>query len=363
MILRTNSPQLSEHSTLVPTVLRGNAVRDALRSLLLVRGRGGRTTRSVADGIPTQSVGTRRLCATRGKIVVVSTLLAMGWTACRCHANANDEAEPAQQIGLADLPAYRTALSGKPTADDARPSDPPLEASFRDLWNRPAAFQGRRVIVEGRVERIFRQGSVGSFPPLAEIWVTAPSGDPFCLIVPQGTDATPALSPLPAQSKAREPQAESRPGLPPPRIAEPGTIVRFTGTFLKMVRYTAGDGARLAPLIVGNRPPLPAREAAPRSSGEGASRTPANQAIDARPAGSSLTRLLVLVLAVLAASLVGWRVLHGFAHRQRLRKQRAAPAASRRGRRPPAGIHRAMRRASSKPPGALEVTTCSRDAI
>ena len=34
-------------------------------------------------------------------------------------------------------------------------------------------------------------------------------------------------------------------------------MVRFTGTFLKTVRYAAGDGDRLAPLIVGDRPPEP----------------------------------------------------------------------------------------------------------
>ena len=34
--------------------------------------------------------------------------------------------------------------------------------------------------------------------------------------------------------------------------------MQFTGTFLKMIRYAAGDGARMAPLIVGDRPPGPA---------------------------------------------------------------------------------------------------------
>ena len=32
--------------------------------------------------------------------------------------------------------------------------------------------------------------------------------------------------------------------------------VRFTGTSLKMVRYAGGDGARLAPLVVGDRSPV-----------------------------------------------------------------------------------------------------------
>ena len=34
-------------------------------------------------------------------------------------------------------------------------------------------------------------------------------------------------------------------------------MVRFTGTFLKMVRYAGSDGPRLAPLIVGGQQPAP----------------------------------------------------------------------------------------------------------
>jgi hypothetical protein len=134
------------------------------------------------------------------------------------------------RLGLADLAGYRAALSGKATADDARAADPPARVHFRDLWNRPDAFRGRHVIVEGRVLRIFRQGPVGSFPALAEVWITSKSGDPFCLVSPQAGPTSIA-------------------------IPEPGQDVRFTGTFLKMVRYAANDGARLAPLVVGDRPP------------------------------------------------------------------------------------------------------------
>ena len=78
-----------------------------------------------------------------------------------------DESETRQddQLSLADLVGYCAALSGKATADDARPSDPPARVGFRDLWERPDAYRGRRVTVRGRVARIFRQGPVGSFPP------------------------------------------------------------------------------------------------------------------------------------------------------------------------------------------------------
>ncbi len=76
------------------------------------------------------------------------------------------------RLGLADLAGYRAALSGKATADDAGAADPPAQVRFRDLWERPDAFRGRHVIVEGRVVRIFRQEAVGSFPALAEVWIT-----------------------------------------------------------------------------------------------------------------------------------------------------------------------------------------------
>ena len=95
-----------------------------------------------------------------------------------------DDTEPTHQLSLADLAKYRAALAGKATADDAKSSDTPARVSFKDLWNRPDALRGRRVILEGRVQRIFRQGPVGSFPALAEIWIASPAGDPFCLVVP-----------------------------------------------------------------------------------------------------------------------------------------------------------------------------------
>ena len=135
------------------------------------------------------------------------------------------------RFGLADLAGYRAALSGKATADDAGAAAPPAQVRFRDLWERPDAFRGRHVVVEGQVVRIFRQEAVGSFPALAEVWISAMSGDPFCLVFPQA-------GPIPVPELGRE--------------------VRFTGTFLKMVRYAARDGPRLAPLIVGDRPPASA---------------------------------------------------------------------------------------------------------
>ena len=175
-------------------------------------------------------------------IALLMLLLAM-LPASACGQDADPDREPDDRLGLADLAAYRAALSGRPTADLARTSDPPAPVGFRDLWGRPEAYRGRRVTVDGRVERTFRQGAVGSFPPLVEAWVFSAAGDPICVVYPR-------------------PDA--------PAVAEPGRTVRFTGTFLKMVRYKGGDGDRLAPLIVGDRPPDLQRPEA----GKGSAATP-----------------------------------------------------------------------------------------
>ena len=53
----------------------------------------------------------------------------------------------------------------------------------------------------------------------------------------------------PTEKPAGGSRADGTPG--------PGRTVRFTGTFLKVVRYVGADGARLAPLIVGDGQPVP----------------------------------------------------------------------------------------------------------
>lgn len=144
--------------------------------------------------------------------------------------DVHDTPDTGDRLGLVDLPAYAEALKGRATAGAARPSDPPVEVSFRDLWHHPDHSLGRRVTIRGRLERTFRQGPVGQFPPLAESWIFSTTGDPFCAVFPWTNE-----------------DLRQAPGRP----------VRFTGTFLRMVRYAAGDGDRLAPLIVGDRPPAP----------------------------------------------------------------------------------------------------------
>jgi hypothetical protein len=229
---------------------------------------------------------------------------------------AEQERTNVDRLSLGDLASYRAALWGRATRDDARPSDAPVRVGFRDLWERPEAFQGRRVIVHGRVERNFRQGPVGDFPPLAEVWATSPAGDPFCLVFPPSgpirrSDLRHDVDSPHVTDRGHEPITTST-GVP-----ERGRAVRFTGTFLKMVRYTASDGERIAPLIVGDRPPTsePAgtnsREPACSKIGE------VLRAIGGTPlipgaggdrwAWSPARWALGLVLAAIAAGVLAWR--------------------------------------------------------
>jgi hypothetical protein len=161
------------------------------------------------------------------------------------------------RLSLADLAGYRAALSGNATADDALSSDRPVRVGFRDLWDRPDSLRGRRVTVQGQVARVFRQGPVGSFPPLAEVWITSPAGDPFCLVFPLDR---PSPGDGQKTGTAFASVAGDRPnaGTPEPAGPDLGRTVRFTGTFLKMIRYAASDGDRLAPLVAGDRPPMAA---------------------------------------------------------------------------------------------------------
>jgi hypothetical protein len=243
------------------------------------------------------------------------------------------DGERDDRLGLADLAAYRAALSGKATADEARPSDPAAPVGFRDLWTRPEAYRGRRVTVRGRLERTFRQGAVGSFPPLVETWVFSPSGDPFCVVYPQpgaGTGQEPSGGSAPgsaADDRRRDARAAG------PAEPGPGRMVRFTGTFLKMVRYAAGDGDRLAPLIVGDRPP----EGYPPETSGGSAATPPGAGAVLRAIGGGLVDdgpgadrgswsrsswMLGLVLTAVAVAAIAAQHLRG----ARLRDHAAARA-------------------------------------
>jgi hypothetical protein len=241
-------------------------------------------------------------------VLLVASILVLACDASSCA----DDAEPTHQLSLADLTAYHSALTGKVTANDAKASDPPARVSFKDLWNRVDAFRGRRVTVQGRVERTFRQGPVGSFPALAEIWITSPAGDPFCLVVPQEAGA----GTLPIDYGSLDRRAA------PQRIPKTGKNVQFTGTFLKMVRYAAGDGARLAPLVVGDQPPVPARDTFDANGGLNSDDRFKHRV------GLQAGWLLVLILALLAAGLVAWRLLYVPTRRARFKTSHRRMSAS-----------------------------------
>ena len=243
----------------------------------------------------------------RGQAVVAVSVLVLG----SCGWTRAGQSEGADQLTLADLAAYRSALSGKATADGARASDQPVRTTFRDLWSHPDGFRGRRVTVNGRVERIFRQGQVGSFPALAEVWVASPAGDPFCLIVPErdGSGVLPEHTPGTNNLGTRRP------------IPNIGQTVQFTGTFLKMVRYAAGDGARLAPLVVGAH--APAQDTAQASTDRGQPGVRLK-----KWAGSPASWLVGLTLALITAVGLAWRSLHRPFERTELHDRRRQIEAS-----------------------------------
>lgn len=124
-----------------------------------------------------------------------------------------------EAVSVADYSDYAQALRSRPEPD-AQP------ATFAELWRRPAAFRGKPVIVAGCLERRFRQPAIGDFPALTEAWVVDAAGNPLCLVYP---------------SSSREVQAGAR--------------VQFVGTFLRTIRFGGQDADRLAPLLVGPRPP------------------------------------------------------------------------------------------------------------
>jgi hypothetical protein len=231
--------------------------------------------------------------------LLLSTLVMLGFRAPVCA----DDPESASQLTLVDLAHYRAALSGRAFADDAKPGDPATKMSFKDLWENTDTILGRRVTVAGRVERIFRQGPLGSFPALAEVWIASPAGDPFCLIVPQESNS--AHSSRLGDRLQQNETSKSIPGH--------GQSVRFTGIFLKMLRYRASDGARLAPLLVGDQPPVSVRElnqkAIPASSRNGEPASTASQVVGslAHRVRSLVTYALSVVVLSSVGALLTWR--------------------------------------------------------
>jgi hypothetical protein len=197
-------------------------------------------------------------------LILLLFLLLVGLAAAPAAAARDEEDEFQSRLGLADLAAYRAALEGRATADDPSASQQARSVSFRQIWDHPERWSGHLVRVQGRVARVFRQEAVGSFPPLVEAWLSTPAGDLFCTVSPARAE--------------------------PDRTAGGlliGQEVAFTGTFLRSIRYTAGDQPRLAPLIVGHQPPAPAPLAAGSSGPTPAVATQTAGSIAASAPGSA----------------------------------------------------------------------------
>jgi hypothetical protein len=214
------------------------------------------------------------------------------------------------RLGLADLPAEHAALAGKATIDGPEAHAPPQSVTFRELWNHPEAWRGRRVRVQGTIARVFRQGAVGSFPPLVEAWLSTPEGDLVCLVFPQEASGQKTHSNAGPARKTRNEPAAARELEPEPAL-EPGRRVTFTGTFLKTIRYPAADLARLAPLIVGDRPPTMTMETA---VGGKPSKAEALRPSGTRPRSEIWTPaawVLSLALGLTAAAILAWQHVRG----------------------------------------------------
>jgi hypothetical protein len=152
-----------------------------------------------------------------------------------------------------------------------------VAVSFRDLWDHPETWRGRRVIIRGRLVRTFRQEAFGDFPALVEAWMSTPRGDLFCVVHPRGKGGAAA-----------------------PRL---GAAIRFTGTFLKTIRYAAADTARLAPLVVGDRAPVEEQDPTAAPGAPAAAPPAAPHAASSQAAALGRLGLVMGLAAVLALAL------------------------------------------------------------
>lgn len=125
-------------------------------------------------------------------------------------------------VPVARISGYKAALTETPTGRA-------VPVRFRDLWDRPKAYEGRRVQVEGRLMRQFSGPSAGELPERVESWIATESGDLICLV---------SL----ASSQRENPGPHSTP-------------LQFDGTFLGLIDYESGDVTRRAPLVVGPTQP------------------------------------------------------------------------------------------------------------
>lgn len=150
--------------------------------------------------------------------------------------SASASADASGRLSAADLPAYLQAL-GEPIEESGSAADSAAipNPTFTELWRDPSSFRDRRIRVQGRAARRFRQDAVGDFPPLVELWLVDAGRNPICVVYP-----------APVAGSGSDSDSE-------PKIGE---TVAFTGRFLRLLSYPGEDAERLAPLIVGPQPPI-----------------------------------------------------------------------------------------------------------
>ena len=170
----------------------------------------------------------------------------------------------------------------------------PGPVSFRDLWDHPDDWRGRRVTVRGTVARVFRQGAVGSFPPLVEAWLSTPGGRPFLRGLPPAGAGGP-------EATARSSRART---------------VDFTGTFLKTDPLCGGRPAAAGPADRGRSAAGPGRRGAPardrprRPCGRsGPARSRIRRPLPVADSWSAAGWALGLVLGLAAAAVLAWQHL------------------------------------------------------
>ena len=96
-------------------------------------------------------------------MVLVAFLCALAFFARLSPASGQTD-KPDDRLGLADLPAEHAALSGKATIDGPEAHAPPQSVTFRDLWNHPETWRGRRVRVRGTDRQGLSPGSRRQLP-------------------------------------------------------------------------------------------------------------------------------------------------------------------------------------------------------
>ena len=149
-------------------------------------------------------------------------------------------------LGTADRDAWlETCLTLQ--GFDGRVMPTPADVGFTELFSQPRSFRGRAVRIRGLLHRLERLESVANDYGIDHFWQG--------WLEPAGGPATPV-----AVHFLQVPEGMAS-GLD---IREP---VEVSGFFLKNMAYRAGDGVRVAPLILAREPVRPGAGSADRGLG------------------------------------------------------------------------------------------------